>query len=128
MRYYQNQVLTPTTATLPDAPYSKAAEITPRPRSAVKAKSAGTFTAMQVSICHKYAAELLHSEAVVNDIPDAISARDYRALTRRLSPEEADFFRKQPEAVAARNLRRLGSPHFHIGAPGLNTLRSKAAQ
>lgn len=128
MRYYQNQVLTPTTATLTDALYSKAAEITPRPRSAMKAKSAGTFTAMQVSTCHKYAAELLRSEAAVNDIPAAISARDYRALTRRLSPDEADFFRKQPEAAAARNLHRFGILHFHIGAPGLNALRSEAAQ
>lgn len=97
MRYYQNQVLTPTTATLPDAPYSKAAE-------------------------------LLRSGAAVNDIPAAISTRDYRALKRRLSPEEADFFRKQPEAAAARKLRRFGILHFHIGAPGLNALRSKAAQ
>jgi len=128
MRYYQNQALPLTTATLPDAPYSKAAEITPRPRSAVKAKSAGTFTAMQESTCHKETAEQLPGEAAVNDIPDAISARDYRALTRRLPSEEADFFRKQPEAAAARNLRRLGSPHFYIGAPGLNTLRSEGGQ
>ncbi|MDP1665970.1 MAG: hypothetical protein Q8L79_12695 [Methylobacter sp.] len=128
MRYYQNQVLPLTTATLPDAPYSKATEITPQPRSAVKAKSSGTFTAMQESTCHKEAAELLRSEAAVNDIPVTISARDYRALKRRLPPEEADFFRKNPGAVVARNLRRFGSTHFHIGAPGLNVLRSKAAQ
>lgn len=128
MRYYQNQVLPLTIATLTDAPYSQATEITPRPCSAIKAKSAVTFTAMQASTCHKYAAELLRSEATNNDIPAAVSARDYRALTRRLSPEEADFFRKLSEAAAARKLRRFGALHFHIGAPGLNALHSEAAQ
>lgn len=128
MRYYQNQVLPLTIATLTDTLYSKATEITPRPCSAIKAKSVGTFTAMQVSTCHKYAAELLRSEAAVNDIPAAISARDYRALTRRLPTGEADFFRKQPEAAAARKLRRFGILHFHIGAPGLKALRSEGGQ
>jgi hypothetical protein len=122
MRYYQNQVLTPTTATLTDAPYSKATEITPRPRSAVKAKSAGTLTAMQVSICHKYAAELLRSEAVVNDIPLTITARNQRLLNRRLPTGEADFFRKLTEAVLARIAQMVN------GLRNLNVLRSEAAQ
>jgi len=117
MRYYQNQVLPLTIATLTDPPCSEAAEITPQPCPAIKAKSAVTFAAMQEPTCHKKTAV-----TAVNDIPLAMSARNHRVLNRRLPAEEADFFRKLPEAVLARIAQTAG------GVRNLNASRSEAAQ
>lgn len=123
MRYYQNHVLPLTIATLTDALYSEAAEITPQPCSAIKAKSTVTFTAMQESTCHKKTEVTApHSEAVVNDIPLTMTARNHRVLNRRLPTEEADFFRKLPEAVLARIAQMAD------GLRNLNALRSEGAQ